>query len=532
MGSFGEFWLFLIYFYPHFIFFTIIQYSSTFYSLIFESLFLLCYINVIRKELYTIMRQLISTMFKIGAIGFGGGTALIPVIEEEVVNNKLVDEDEFNKDVIVANITPGALPVEIASGIGRSIRGIRGMIAAAFMMALPGSLLTILILSLISQSSEGVLRQIMFASAGVTAYIIFMLHEYLNTTITVCKRSNIKAVGILFVVLVCALTCGKEFYQLVDMLSGSVFTPMFDISTVQILIIAFFIIFYTEGRFSLPKLFISTAITIPYCMCVGKAHVIESAYILWGLRALMLVLALYGLFTSVTDKPKFSMSPLKRLIKEEAAWVLFLLVCSVPAIILCNDSLLFLGKGIISALMSFGGGDAYLAVADGLFVESGLVSYSDFYSKIASVANALPGSILCKVLAGVGYYVGNVNGIAAALAVAFSGFACSVAASGGTFSAVNYLYERFEKLDIFQAIKLYIRPIVAGLLLTVSVSMLCQNISIADAADLSAAGIVIITLVIYGLNIVWRHFTNLKPIVCVGISAVISLAACNVLGMM
>ena len=59
-------------------------------------------------------------MFKIGAVGFGGGTALIPVIEEEVVNNNnIIDDTEFNKDVIIANITPGALPVEIAAGIGR-----------------------------------------------------------------------------------------------------------------------------------------------------------------------------------------------------------------------------------------------------------------------------------------------------------------------------------------------------------------------------------------------------------------------------
>ena len=68
------------------------------------------------------IRQLLSTMLKIGTIGFGGGTALIPVIEEEVVeNNGLTDEEEFNKDVIIANITPGALPVEIAAGVGRKM---------------------------------------------------------------------------------------------------------------------------------------------------------------------------------------------------------------------------------------------------------------------------------------------------------------------------------------------------------------------------------------------------------------------------
>ena len=64
------------------------------------------------------MKELLFTMFKIGCIGFGGGTALVPVIESEVVyEKKLIDKDEYTKDVVVANITPGALPVEVAAGV-------------------------------------------------------------------------------------------------------------------------------------------------------------------------------------------------------------------------------------------------------------------------------------------------------------------------------------------------------------------------------------------------------------------------------
>ena len=63
--------------------------------------------------------SMITTMLKIGFIGFGGGTALIPVIEEEIVEkNKVVTEEQYNNEVMIASITPGALPVEIASGIG------------------------------------------------------------------------------------------------------------------------------------------------------------------------------------------------------------------------------------------------------------------------------------------------------------------------------------------------------------------------------------------------------------------------------
>ena len=69
----------------------------------------------IRKEL-----KLMASIFKIGVVGFGGGTALIPVIEREVVEDqKIVEKSEYDKDVIVASITPGALPVEIATGLGK-----------------------------------------------------------------------------------------------------------------------------------------------------------------------------------------------------------------------------------------------------------------------------------------------------------------------------------------------------------------------------------------------------------------------------
>lgn len=130
-------------------------------------------------------------MLEIGLFGFGGGTALIPVIEEAVVKEeKLVDEEEFNKAVLVANITPGALPVEIAAIIGNKVSGMKGMILSAVMMALPGAFLTVLLVSLIQMSGMAVLGQIMFASAGVTAYIIFMLVEYTKSTLRECKEKH------------------------------------------------------------------------------------------------------------------------------------------------------------------------------------------------------------------------------------------------------------------------------------------------------------------------------------------------------
>lgn len=63
-------------------------------------------------------------------------------------------KQNIDKDVVVASITPGALPVEIAASIGRRKFGIRGMIAGAVMMALPGALMAVALVAVLSVFQE------------------------------------------------------------------------------------------------------------------------------------------------------------------------------------------------------------------------------------------------------------------------------------------------------------------------------------------------------------------------------------------
>ena len=75
------------------------------------------------------------SMAKVGCIGFGGGSILIPVIEDEVVTKAKIDtKEQYEKDVIVASITPGALPVEISASFGRRNFGIIGMVLYVLLM--------------------------------------------------------------------------------------------------------------------------------------------------------------------------------------------------------------------------------------------------------------------------------------------------------------------------------------------------------------------------------------------------------------
>ena len=472
------------------------------------------------------MKELLFTMFKIGCIGFGGGTALVPVIESEVVyEKKLIDKDEYTKDVVVANITPGALPVEVAAGVGRKVCGIPGMLLSAVLMGLPGTFLTMLILMLINSSGERILQQILFASVGVTAYIIYMLLMYAKGTFRECREKGMAKSGTVFMFLVFLLTSGKDVFQLF----GINRTPVFDIATIDVLCAAFFIIFFTGGRFRWSRIILSTVIAVAYCLCVGQMHLISSSKVLFGLRLTMIVLSIYGLCNGIEGKISFSWKALKKLVQEELGWTLLLMLLSVPALLCFGNTLRFVVRGLISAVLSFGGGDAYLAVANGMFVNTGMISHDEFYFQIASVANGLPGSILCKILAGVGYILGcQDGGVWCGIFVALSGFACSIAASGGTFSAVVYIYEQFENLRIFQVLQTYMRPIVAGLLLSVSTSMLYQNVNLAGWYGWPKAGMTLLTIGVILLNVFWRRRGVVRTLQSVLFSATASLALCNV----
>ena len=321
------------------------------------------------------------------------------------------------------------------------------------------------------------------------------------------------------------LTSGKDVFQLF----GINRTPVFDIATIDVLCAAFFIIFFTGGRFRWSRIILSTVITVAYCLCVGQMHLISSSKVLFGLRLTMIALSIYGLCNGIEGKISFSWKALKKLVQEELGWTLLLMLLSVPALLCFGNTLRFAVRGLISAVLSFGGGDAYLAVANGMFVNTGMISHDEFYFQIASVANGLPGSILCKILAGVGYILGcQDGGVWCGIFVALCGFACSIAASGGTFSAVVYIYEQFENLRIFQVLQTYMRPIVAGLLLSVSTSMLYQNVNLAGWYGWPKAGMALLTIGVILLNVFWRRRGVVRPLQSVLFSAAASLAMCNV----
>ena len=71
--------------------------------------------------------NLFLTMFKIGLFTFGGGYAMIPLIESELVSRKKwLGEDEFTDMLAIAESTPGPIAINSATYAGYKIAGFWG----------------------------------------------------------------------------------------------------------------------------------------------------------------------------------------------------------------------------------------------------------------------------------------------------------------------------------------------------------------------------------------------------------------------
>ena len=474
------------------------------------------------------------SLLKIGCIGFGGGTSLIPVIEQEMVTDrKLVTKDEYDSDVIVASITPGALPVEISGMIGKRFGGTWGMLMAALCMAVPGAVATVLLLSGLSSAETAVIKQIEIVSVGISAFVISMLTGYVSGTVKWAKKHNRTFLAVAIILGVFALNSGKAICKILS-LFGIEGTPLFSVSTVNILIVAFFVLLFTQCEFTVPKVLICAAVCIPYILCNSKIEIpfVEKMYILRGLELAMIFLSVYGVYHHHKgDSRRIQSEPVINLLKEELAWLIFFFALCIPAIFVYSGLWGFMGNGFLSSVMSFGGGDAYLTIADGMFVSTGMISGEEFYGQLVTVVNVLPGSILCKTLTGIGYFIGyDVSGsILQGCAVALAGFGCSIVGSCSVVSLAQFIFIKFEKIRIFEILKSWVKTIISGLLGSVILSLIFQSLHIGQKYGLPVLIIAAEFALIYIVNLLLNKFTKVNSGLRVVFSCVLALGIGNII---
>ncbi|MGO9374342.1 MAG: chromate transporter [Syntrophobacteraceae bacterium] len=119
-------------------------------------------------------RDIIWTYFKIGALGFGGGYAVLDLIHSElVVKRKWLSEEGFEDMTALSEMAPGALTVNLLAAIAYRIGGVWAMIAATAALLLPSFVLIIALAGLfLAWQNNPVVQS---AMKGLTAGVVGLL---------------------------------------------------------------------------------------------------------------------------------------------------------------------------------------------------------------------------------------------------------------------------------------------------------------------------------------------------------------------
>mgnify|MGYP001355745963 FL=1 len=117
--------------------------------------------------------QLFLTFAKIGFVSFGGGYAMIPVIEKDVVGNGWLTAQQFSQVVSLAGMTPGPSATNMATVIGYLTAGVPGAFVAVLGTLLPSLIIIIALCLFIARiRSTNVFESVFYGLRPVVAGLI------------------------------------------------------------------------------------------------------------------------------------------------------------------------------------------------------------------------------------------------------------------------------------------------------------------------------------------------------------------------
>ena len=108
-----------------------------------------------RKEYFRRLWLLFVTFFKIGAFTFGGGYAMIPIIEKEMCEkHKWLKGEEILDIFAISESTPGPIAINSATFVGYRVAGVFGSMCATFGVVLPSFIIISLISLVLKEFSQ------------------------------------------------------------------------------------------------------------------------------------------------------------------------------------------------------------------------------------------------------------------------------------------------------------------------------------------------------------------------------------------
>jgi len=119
--------------------------------------------------------KLFRVFSKVGAFTIGGGYAMLPLVEEELVKRGWISESDFDELIVLAQSAPGLLAVNMAIFTGHKIKGLRGSIVSALGAVLPSLLIILLIAMFFTEFQDNPVVQRFFQGVRPAAIALILV---------------------------------------------------------------------------------------------------------------------------------------------------------------------------------------------------------------------------------------------------------------------------------------------------------------------------------------------------------------------
>ncbi len=117
--------------------------------------------------------ELFWTFFKIGLFTFGGGYAMLPLIESEVIGHGWATTEDIVDFIAISESTPGPFAVNISTFIGRTVGGVPGAFCATFGVVLPSFLVILIVSKFFAKFKES--RAVKGAMTGLRPAVVGLI---------------------------------------------------------------------------------------------------------------------------------------------------------------------------------------------------------------------------------------------------------------------------------------------------------------------------------------------------------------------
>ena len=166
------------------------------------------------KELLT----LFLTFAKVGVMTFGGGYAMLPILQREVVENKEWTTDEELTDYFaIGQCTPGVIAVNTATFIGQKRRGILGGIVATLGVVFPSLVIIAALAGVITTFSH--LAWVQHAFAGIRVCVCVLIF---NAVLKLWKGAVKDVWGLVIFLVILALSVFTKLSPIIYVLAAAV----------------------------------------------------------------------------------------------------------------------------------------------------------------------------------------------------------------------------------------------------------------------------------------------------------------------